>query len=126
MSVRRHRTTAVTAAALVALAVPAVVGCDAAQKAFDCARVALQITQDVDALERDLSNADTAEKALDSLEAESRKLKAKTDDKSVQRALDHLQTAADNVSASLRDGKRPDLTPVKDAAGELTNVCKPG
>ncbi|UQI43505.1 hypothetical protein M1P56_03490 [Streptomyces sp. HU2014] len=123
----RHRTRAAVVLAAAALALPLAAGCSAAQKAVDCARLGVEITNDVDDLQRAVTDAaqdpGKADKILDTLDKDTRKLKDKTDDTDVSKALDHLQAAVANVREAERQNKAPDLTPVKDAAGELAKVC---
>ncbi|TMU94376.1 hypothetical protein [Streptomyces sp. DASNCL29] len=126
---RHRRTTAITALAAVALAVPVTVGCSAVEKALDCAQLAVEISNDVDNLQDALTGAavdpQQADKILDALDKDIDKVGDRTDNADVGKAVDDLQKAVDNVQKSVDSGKDPDLTPVKDAAGELTNVCSP-
>ncbi|MCQ8194178.1 hypothetical protein [Streptomyces rugosispiralis] len=126
---RHRRTTAVTALAAVALAVPVTVGCSAVEKALDCAQLALEISNDVDDLQDAMVGAaidpQQADKILDALDKDIDKVGDRTDNADVGKALDDLQKAVDNVQKSVDSGEDPDLSPVKDAAGELTKVCSP-
>ncbi|GHJ27965.1 MULTISPECIES: hypothetical protein [Streptomyces] len=121
--------TAVTALAAVALAVPLTAGCGAVEKALDCAQLAVEISNDVDDLQDVLTGAADnpagAEKVLDALAEDIDKVGDRTDDADVGKAVDSLQKAVDTVQKSVDSGERPDLTPVRDAAGELTGVCTP-
>ncbi|MEU5049886.1 hypothetical protein [Streptomyces sp. NPDC021096] len=127
MPAHRRRTTTLTALAAALLAVPLAAGCSTAQKAVDCARLGVEITNDVDKLQRAVTDAANdfgqADKALDTLDEDTKKLKDKTGNADVGKALDHLQQAVTNARESVRQNKAPDLTPLKDAAGELTKVC---
>ncbi|MDX3233279.1 hypothetical protein [Streptomyces sp. ME19-01-6] len=126
---RYRRTTAFTALAAVALAMPITAGCSAVEKAIDCAQLAVDITTDVDNLQDAVSGTvndpQDADKILDALDNDIDKIKDKTDNADVGKAVDHLQQAVDNVQTAIDKGQDPDLTPVKDAAGELTKVCSP-
>lgn len=126
---RRTTTAAVTALAAVVLAVPITVGCSAVEKALDCAQLAVEISNDVDDLQDALTgaavNPDDADKILDALDKDIDKMGGRTDNADVGKAVDHLQKAVDNVQKSVDSGQNPDLTPVRDAASELTNVCSP-
>ncbi|PSJ26113.1 hypothetical protein B7P34_24520 [Streptosporangium nondiastaticum] len=121
------RKTALALAAAALVAVPLAAGCSTAQKAVDCARLGIEISDDVDDLQRSVtdtaSDTDNANKILDNLEKDTKKLKDKSSNVDVGKALDHLQKAVGNVRDALRDDKTPDLTPVTDAAGELSKVC---
>ncbi|MEH6375565.1 hypothetical protein V7793_14685 [Streptomyces sp. KLMMK] len=121
----RKAALALAAAALVA--VPLAAGCSTAQKAVDCARLGIEISNDVDDLQRSVTDTatdtDNAGKILDNLEKDTKKLKDKTSNVDVGKALDHLQKALGNVRDALRDDKTPDLAPLTDAAGELSKVC---
>ncbi|MEV5240522.1 hypothetical protein AB0K89_15695 [Streptomyces cinnamoneus] len=114
-------------AALALLALPLAVGCSAAQKAVDCARLGVEITDDVNDLQQSATDAANGSgrtgKVLDQLDQDTRKLKDKTDNTDVGKALDHLQQAITNARDAVRRNVAPDLTPLKDAAGELTKVC---
>ncbi|MEW2032684.1 hypothetical protein AB0901_19505 [Streptomyces roseifaciens] len=121
----RKAALALAAAALVA--VPLAAGCSTAQKAVDCARLGIEISNDVDDLQRSVTDTatgtDNAGKILDNLEKDTKKLKDKTSNVDVGKALDHLQKAVGNVRDALRDDKTPDLAPLTDAAGELSKMC---
>jgi hypothetical protein len=125
----RHRFTAITTLAAAALLVPLTTGCDAVDKALDCGRLAVEISNDVDDLQDAVTGAAVnpadADKILDALDKDIDKVGDRTDNTDVGKALDDLQKAVDNVQTSVDSGKRPDLAPVKDATGELTNVCTP-
>jgi hypothetical protein len=54
------------------------------------------------------------------------KIGDKTDNADVSKAVDDLAKAVDNVRTSIENGdETPDISPVTDAAGELTKVCTP-
>ncbi|MEU2515361.1 hypothetical protein [Streptomyces syringium] len=125
--VRHRRTTAIAALAVVALAVPLAAGCGAAEKAVDCARLVVDVGKDVDDLQRAVGSAANdpgkADEALDTLDADVKKLKDKTDNPDLEKVVDHFQSAVTNARTAVERNERPDLGPVKDAAGELTKVC---
>ncbi|MEV6778023.1 hypothetical protein [Streptomyces syringium] len=125
--VRHRRTTAIAALAVVALAVPLAAGCGAAEKAVDCARLVVDVGKDVDDLQRAVGSAaddpGKADEALDTLDADVKKLKDKTDNPDLEKVVDHFQSAVANARTAVERNERPDLGPVKDAAGELTKVC---
>ncbi|MGX8906291.1 hypothetical protein ACR820_13870 [Streptomyces netropsis] len=125
--VRHRRTTAIAALAVVALAVPLAAGCGAAEKAVDCARLVVDVGKDVDDLQRAVGSAaddpGKADEALDTLDADVKKLKDKTDNPDLNKVVDHFQSAVANARKAVERNERPDLGPVKDAAGELTKVC---
>ncbi|MEU1310747.1 hypothetical protein ABZ419_17920 [Streptomyces cinnamoneus] len=124
MPARRHPH---ALAALALLALPLAVGCSAAQKAVDCARLGVEITDDVNDLQQTVTDSANGSgqtgKVLDALDQDTRKLKDKTNNTDVGKALDHLQQAITNVREAVSRNATPDLTPLKDAAGELTKVC---
>ncbi|ADI09809.1 secreted protein [Streptomyces bingchenggensis BCW-1] len=126
---RYRRASAFTALAAVAIAMPITAGCSAVEKAIDCAQLAVDITTDVDDLQDAVGGAvvdpQDADKILDALDKDIDKIKDKTDNADVGKAVDDLQKAVDNVQTAIDKGQDPDLTPVKDAAGELTKVCSP-
>ncbi|MCA6095801.1 hypothetical protein LE181_27015 [Streptomyces sp. SCA3-4] len=124
MPARRH---VPALAALAVLALPPAVGCSAAQKAVDCARLGVEITDDVNDLQQAVTDSANGSgrsgKVLDQLDQDTKKLKDKTDNTDVGKALDHLRQAITNARDAVGRGATPDLTPLKDAAGELTKVC---
>ncbi len=127
---RRHprRTTAIAAPAL--LAALALTGCDTVDKALDCVRTADSIADSVTDLQQAVQNAANdptrADQALTSIEKNLRSIGDKTDNADLDRAVDDLDTAVADVRTALKNGDHtPDLTPVTDAAGELTKVCTP-
>ncbi|MFI0821600.1 hypothetical protein ACH4TX_38925 [Streptomyces sp. NPDC021098] len=125
----RHRFAAATTLAAVALLVPLTTGCDAVDKALDCGRLAVEISNDVDNLQDAVTGAAVdptkADKVLDALDQDIDKVGDRTDNTDVSKALADLRKAVDNVQTSVDSGKHPDLTPVRDATAELTNVCTP-
>ncbi|TVL89203.1 hypothetical protein [Streptomyces sp. SAJ15] len=127
---RRNTATALAAAAVIALAGPALVGCDTVQKALDCAQLAVEISNDVDDLQDAVTgaavNPEDADKILDTLNEDIDKISDKTDNADVEKAVEDLRKAVDNVRTAIDEGKAPDLKPVTDALGELTDVCSPG
>ncbi|MEU0598003.1 hypothetical protein ABZ484_07060 [Streptomyces sp. NPDC006393] len=136
MAASRHRrrpgrTTAIAAAtAAVALAVSALTGCDAVDKALDCVQTADSIADSVTDLQQAVQNASNdptqTDEALAAIEKDLKKIGDKTDNTDVNKAVDDLGKAVDNVRTAVRNGdKTPDVTPVTDAAGELTKVCTP-
>ncbi|GAA2911117.1 hypothetical protein [Streptomyces mexicanus] len=127
---RRHprRTTAIAAPAL--LAALALTGCGAVDTALDCARTADSIADSVTDLQQAVRNAANdptrADEALNSIEKNLRGIGDRTDNADIDRAVDDLGTAVADVRTALKNGDHtPDLTPVTDAAGELTKVCTP-
>ena len=130
MAARHRRRTAVFAVAAVLVAVPAAVGCDAVNKALDCVQTADAIADSVTDLQQAVENAanDPAQTdtSLDAIEKNLDKIGDRTDDADVNKAVDDLRDAVSNVRTAVRDGdETPDVSPVTDAAGELTKVCTP-
>ncbi|GAA2337976.1 type IV secretion system protein [Streptomyces kunmingensis] len=130
MAARRHRRIAVLAAAVALTAVPAVVGCSAVDKALDCVQTADAIADSVTDLQQAVENAANdpgqADEALASIDKNLDKIGDKTDNADVSKAVGDLNTAVDNVRTAIKNGdETPDVTPVTDAAGELTKVCTP-
>jgi predicted nucleic acid-binding Zn-ribbon protein len=130
MAARHHRRTATAAFAAVAVlaAVGASAGCDAVNKAIDCVQTANAIADSVTDLQQAVENAANdptqTDEALDSIEKNLGKIGDKTDNVDVNKAVDDLHKAVTNVRDAIKSGdKTPDVTPVTDAAGELTKVC---
>lgn len=126
---RRRPLTAITTLAAVAFLAPLTAGCGAVEKALDCGRLAVEISNDVDDLKDAVTGAavdpSEAGKVLDALDQDIDKVGDRTDNADVGKALGDLRKAVDNVQASVDSGKHPDLTPIKDATAELTDVCTP-
>ncbi|MGW5970578.1 hypothetical protein [Streptomyces sp. NPDC055186] len=128
---RRRRSTAVAATlAAVALTAGLTTGCSAVDKALDCVRTADAIADSVTELQQAVGNASDdvtqLEESLDSIERNLGEISDKTDNADVGKAVDHLEQATANVRTSIENGdKTPDISPVTDAAGELTKVCTP-
>lgn len=128
---RRLRRTAVTAATVATIALTAglTTGCDAVDKALDCVRTADAIADSVTELQQAVENTDDPtqwEESLDSIDKNLGKIGDQTDNADVNKAVDDLGKAVDNVRTSVKNGdETPDLSPVTDAAGELTKVCTP-
>ncbi|MFG3205557.1 hypothetical protein [Streptomyces sp. NPDC048192] len=125
---RRRRLTAAAAVALAALAAGLTTGCDSVDKALDCVQTADAIADSVTSLQQAVENAANdptqADTALNSIETDLGKIGDKTGSADVDKAVDDLRKAVGNVRTALRNGDRtPDVSPVTDAAGELTKVC---
>lgn len=129
---RRLRRTTVTAAAVATFALTAglTTACDAVDKALDCVQTADAIADSVTALQQAVENASNdptqLEESLNSIDKNLDKIGDQTDNADVDKAVDDLGKALDNVRTSVENGDNtPDLSPVTDAAGELTKVCTP-
>ena len=132
MAVRRRRitTAAIAAVAGVAFAAPLMTGCDTVDKAMDCLHAADSIADSVTDLQQAVENASNdpsqTDDALNAIEKDLGKIGDQTDDADVNKAVDDLKKAVGKVRTDVRNGDdTPDLTPVTDAAGELTKVCTP-
>ncbi|MEU1495947.1 hypothetical protein [Streptomyces sp. NPDC005732] len=130
MAARHRRRTAALAVAAALAVLPAAVGCDAVDKALDCVQTADAIADSVTDLQQAVENAandptQTGE-SLDAIEQNLGKIGDKTDNADVNKAVDDLRKAVGNVRTAVRNGDdTPDISPVTDAAGELTKVCTP-
>ncbi|MFC9291087.1 hypothetical protein [Streptomyces sp. NPDC057052] len=132
-SAGRHRHRRVTAAATAAVALTLALtttGCDAVNKALDCVQTADSIADSVTDLQQAVESAaddpTQTQESLTSIENNLDKIGDKTDDADVDKAVDDLREAVTNVRTALENGDNtPDLSPVTDAAGELTKVCTP-
>jgi len=129
---RRGRRIAI-AAATAAIALTAgftTTGCDAVNKALDCVQTAETVADSVTDLQQAVENAATDPTRLDEslagIDKNLNSLGDKTDDTDVNKAVDNLREAVTNVRKAIDSGdKTPDLSPLTDAAGELTKVCTP-
>jgi hypothetical protein len=128
---RARRATAIAATvAAVALTAGLTTGCDAVNKALDCVQTADTIADSVTDLQQAVENAANdptqAGEALDSIDKNLGTIGDKTDDADINKAVDDLQAAVTNVRDAIKNGdETPDISPVTDAAGELTKVCTP-
>ncbi|MZD07859.1 hypothetical protein GTW43_22640 [Streptomyces sp. SID5785] len=125
-----HRRLALLAAAAALIAAPAATGCSAVDKALDCVRTADTIADSVTDLQQAVANASDdptqADEALDAIDKNLDEIGDRTDDTDVSAAVDDLGKAVGNVRTAIKNGdETPDITPVTDAAGELTKVCTP-
>ncbi|MFG2196263.1 hypothetical protein [Streptomyces sp. NPDC048639] len=122
--------TVIAALAAVAVAVPVTTACSAVEKALDCAQTADAILTSVEDLQQAASSAvdnpAEAERALDRIDKNLDDIGDKTDNADVSKAVDDLNGAVKGVRESVDQGKTPDVTPVTNAANELTKVCSPG
>ncbi|MFI7504190.1 hypothetical protein ACIBVL_38075 [Streptomyces sp. NPDC049687] len=136
MSASRHRgrgrrTAIAASAAAVALTLGfTVTGCDAVNKALDCVQTADAIADSVTDLQQAVENASSdptqLEESLTSIQNDLDKIGDKTDNADVNKAVDDLDKAVTNVRTAVENGDNtPDLSPITDAAGELTKVCTP-
>jgi uncharacterized protein YoxC len=129
---RRSRRTALAAAAVAAVALTGglTTGCDAVDKALDCVQTADAIADSVTALQQAVEAAGNdptqLEESLNTIDKNLDRIGDKTDNADVNKAVDDLGQAVDNVRTSAENGDAtPDISPVTDAAGELTKVCTP-
>lgn len=125
---RTRRTAIVLAAAGAALAAGLTAGCSAVDKALDCMQTAHAVADDVTDLQFAAAHAAVnpkrADASLDDIDKDLKEIKNKTDNADVDKATDDLGKAVDNVRTAIKDGdSTPDLSPVRDATGELTKVC---
>ncbi|MEV6687668.1 hypothetical protein ACIA6C_04380 [Streptomyces sp. NPDC051578] len=124
-----HRVAAIAAAA--ALAVPALSACDTLNTAMDCANTAVAITDGANDLQQAVSQAGNspqdAQNALNQIETSLKKIGEQTDNADLGKAIDSMKTAVANVRTSIDNGNAtPDITPVGNAAEEISKVCTPG
>ncbi|MFJ6939442.1 hypothetical protein [Streptomyces sp. NPDC101132] len=124
-----RRTAALAIAALIAA--PALTACSAINTALDCAQTAVAITDAVNDLQQAVSQAGNspqdAQNALNEIDQNLRSIGDKTDNADLGKAIDSLTTGVDNVRKAIEQGNpTPDVTPVVDAASEISKVCSPG
>ncbi|MEV0262163.1 hypothetical protein AB0I49_12540 [Streptomyces sp. NPDC050617] len=126
---RRRATTAVTACAALALALPLISACDPVDKAVDCGRLASTLSDDVSDLVRTVHNtsagSDEAKKSVDRLQKDLGRL-AKSDDESVKKSVGALTKAVDEIDDAVADDRRPDFSSLKNATSGLVKTCTPG
>ncbi|MFF5300689.1 MULTISPECIES: hypothetical protein [unclassified Streptomyces] len=124
----RRRIAIAATVAVIGLTAGLATGCDAVDKAIDCVQTADTIADSVTGLQQAVENAANdptqTDQSLNSIEKDLDKIGDKTDNADVNKAVDHLRTAVDNVRTAVKNGDNtPDISPVTDAAGELTKVC---
>ncbi|MFB8351637.1 hypothetical protein [Streptomyces niveus] len=124
----RRRTAATIAAVL--LTFTGAAGCGALDKALDCVQTADAIATSVSKLEQAISTAaddpTQAEEALNDIDTELDKLKDKTDNADLSKAVEDLDSGVGTVREAIENGDAtPDLSPVTDAATEIGKVCTP-
>ncbi|MFF1725169.1 hypothetical protein [Streptomyces sviceus] len=127
---RSRRITIAAAVAAVALTAGLATGCDAVSKALDCVQTAEAVADSVTDLQQAVENASNdptqIDEALAAIDQNLDEIGDKTDNADVNKAVDHLNAAVSNVRTAVKNGdETPDLSPVTDAAGELTKVCTP-
>ncbi|MEU1475951.1 hypothetical protein [Streptomyces sp. NPDC005760] len=129
---RRSRRITIAAAAVAAVALTAglTTGCDAVSKALDCVQTAEAVADSVTDLQQAVENASNdptqIDEALTSIDQNLDEIGDKTDNADVNKAVDDLSAAVTNVRTAVKNGdETPDLSPITDAAGELTKVCTP-
>ncbi|MEV7778701.1 hypothetical protein [Kitasatospora sp. NPDC088351] len=124
-SIARPATLAV--AGLIAILPLSAVSCSAAQKALDCGNTAVRITGDLadvtSAYDNASNDAAAAGQALQKLKNDLDQLGRNSKDTDVAKAISDLQTQVDKVQKAVNDKEVPDLKPLGDAAGNLTQVC---
>jgi hypothetical protein len=124
----RRRIAIAATVAVIGLTAGLATGCDAVNKAIDCVQTADTIADSVTGLQQAVENAANdptqTDEALNSIEKDLDKIGDKTDNADVNKAVDDLNKAVDNVRTAVKNGDNtPDISPVTDAAGELTKVC---
>ncbi|MFD9338728.1 hypothetical protein ACFWBF_30715 [Streptomyces sp. NPDC060028] len=126
-----HKLRIAAVALAAALAVPAITSCDAISTAMDCANTAVAITDGANDLQQAVSQAGNspqdAQNALNQIETNLKKVGDQTDNADLSKAIDSMNAAVKNVRTSIENGNSvPDVTPVADAAKEISKVCTPG
>ncbi|MFF0113873.1 hypothetical protein [Streptomyces prasinus] len=127
---RRRTTTVATTLAAAALTTALTTGCGAVDKALDCVRTADAIAGSVTDMQQAVENAGNdvtqLEESLDSIDQNLTDIGEKTDNADVSKAVDDLEKAVGTVRTSVENGDAtPDISPITNAAGELTKVCTP-
>ncbi|MCX5212722.1 hypothetical protein OG689_26140 [Kitasatospora sp. NBC_00240] len=124
-SITRPATLAV--AALIAILPLSAVSCSAAQKALDCGNTAIKISGDITDVTTAFNNASNdaaaAGQALQKLKNDLDQLGKNSKNTDVSQAITDLTTQVDKVQQAVNAKQVPDLKPLGDAAGNLTQVC---
>jgi outer membrane murein-binding lipoprotein Lpp len=123
--VRRSPALAVLGAA--ALAVTALSGCSAVDKAVSCANTAVTVAEAADDLQQAVSGASEdpaqARESIDRIDKSLKKIDDNTGDADVDKAVGHMNSAVEDAQKAVDAGREPDVRPVGQAADELTKVC---
>ncbi|MFF8934152.1 hypothetical protein ACF08O_05285 [Streptomyces paradoxus] len=132
MAASRRRRTAAVAATLAAVALTAglTTGCAAVDKALDCVQTADAIADSVTELQQAVENASDdptrIEESIQSIGDNLDKIGDKTDNADLDKATQDMRKALIELQGAVENGdETPDISPVTDAAGELTKVCTP-
>ncbi|MFB7635142.1 hypothetical protein ACFC0M_29895 [Streptomyces sp. NPDC056149] len=129
-SPRRPAAQALAVAAVLALATPALAACSAVQKAVDCAKTATAVVNGVDKLnkaaDRALDDPEEANRALDALDADLKKLSASAHDPELREAVGKMNGGIKEARTAVENNKAPNLAPIGEAASRITAVCTPG
>lgn len=117
-------------AVLAVVAIGFTTGCEAVDKAMDCARTANAVAGSVNDLQKAVEGAanDPAqvEKSLSEIDKNLKSVGDSTGDADVAKATGDLRKSVSEAREAVRNGDpTPDIAPVKAAAGELTKVCTP-
>lgn len=118
------------ALALAAVVAIGVSGCDeGVDRAVDCGKLALATSKSIDDLERaalgSALDRDSTE-VTEQLDKDIEKVKDRTSNADVRKVADKVSAASNDVYSAIREDRKPDFTPLKDAGSELTKVCTKG
>ena len=121
------RPTTLAVAALIAVLPLSAVSCSAAQKALDCGNTAVRISGDIADVTSTFDNASNdaaaAGAALQKLKNDLDQLGKNSKNTDVAQAITDLNTQVTKVQQAVDANQVPDLKPLGDAAGNLTQVC---
>lgn len=117
----------VVAFLLSGLAVLGASGCDEkVDRAADCGRLALSTSKSIEELERaalgSALDQDTTE-VHEKLDEDIEKVKDRTSNPDVAKVADKVSEAAKDAYSAIREDRKPDFSPLKEAGVELTKVC---
>ena len=119
-----------TIALLATLSVAALTSCDdSAERAVDCGKLALAVSKSIDDLERaalgsalDRDATEVSEK----LDKDIEKIEDRVENPDLEKAADKVKAATKDVHTAIREDRKPDMSPLRDAGVELTKVCARG
>ena len=121
------RPTTLAVAALIAILPLSAVSCSAAQKALDCGNTAVRISGDIADVTSTFDNASNdaaaAGAALQKLKNDLDQLGKNSKNTDVAQAIADLDSQVTKVQQAVDANQVPDLKPLGDAAGNLTQVC---
>ncbi|MDB1089525.1 hypothetical protein PJ985_18355 [Streptomyces sp. ACA25] len=99
------------------------------ERTVECGKLAAAVVRSIDELGRAADDAIDAEdfgEFTAAVEKEVEELQESTGDAEVAAAAESVLDALDEIAQAAENDTEPDLSPLGDAADELTAICSPG